>query len=78
MQRFRVKIGQQWHLDTGFAEAIWNVTTGKVNQTGKPWLGLRLQQARAIQVATDVGSAMLSSIADLPSVAITAKFNGCL
>lgn len=63
-------------LDTGFAEAIWNVTTGKVNQTGKPWLGLRLQQARALQVATDLGSAMLSSIADLPSVAITAKFNG--
>ena len=63
-------------LTTGFAEAIWNVTTGKVNQTGMPWLGLRLQQFRALQVATDLGSAMLSSIADLPSTIVTAMFNG--
>jgi|21_taG_2_1085346.scaffolds.fasta_scaffold00850_9 hypothetical protein len=74
--RNRGKVKFKDGLDTGFAEAIWSVTTGKVNQAGQPWLGLKLQQARAIQVATDLGSAMLSSIADLPSVAITAKFNG--
>ena len=74
--RNRGKIKFKDGFDTDFADAIWNVTTGKVNQSGKPWMGLKLQQFRALQVATDLGSAMLSSIADLPSVAITAQFNG--
>ena len=70
------KKGKKGAFDS-YTDAIWNVVSGKVDNDldGINKLGTAAQTVRAVNTATMLGSATLSSITDLGSLIVNTKYN---
>jgi hypothetical protein len=56
-------------------QAVWETMSGKVDQPKWAWLADTAQAWRNVQVAAKLGSAVLSSVSDLGTLAVTARFH---